>query len=66
MLSTENEARDFLQLPRDLMNDNALKNYVCSLLLHKFDEICKLFCKYYGTLFVEVSQSTCGTEKICF
>ena len=35
VLKTEAEGRGFQHLPRDLANNNALKNHVRSLLLHK-------------------------------
>ena len=54
------EGRGFQHLPRDLVNVNALKNHVRSLLLHKnkmFATFCVFSCTILFRLFTDVSRT---------
>ena len=60
VLKTETKGRGFQHLPRDLVNVNALKNHVLSLLLHKnktFAAFRVISCTILLRVFTDVSRT---------
>ena len=65
VLKTEAEGRGFQRLPRDLANDNALKNHVRSLLLHETENICYIslyFLHYFVSPFHRCLANEISTD----
>ena len=57
MLKTEAEGRDFQRLPRDLANENALKNHVLHKKLKTFATFRVISCTTLFRLFTDVSRT---------